>query len=134
MPVEASLSPAVLLYDDRCAVCCWIVFALLRGRGRYVVPIGFSNSDAPQWLANSPSARQSWHLIREHDVVSRGRVLAPLLRLAGRRYLARSVELMPSTLIDSAYRTISTRRATLAYLVPKRSRDGACAQLRTLAR
>ena len=112
----------IVLYDDDCGFCKWLLALLLRwdGAGR-LRPLALQRTEADELLAElTPEQRMaSWHLISPAgERRSAGAALAPLLRtLPAGQLPAAGLARVPG-LAECGYLLVAEHRSGLSRFVP----------------
>lgn len=121
------MSGVVLVYDDDCSFCRWLVSKLLawdrRGRIR---PVALQDEEADRIFAGMSHERKmdSWHLAVEGRIYSAGAAVAPLTRqLPGGKALAFAADLFPG-MTEWLYRLMAANRERLGKVL--RLGPGSC--------
>jgi predicted DCC family thiol-disulfide oxidoreductase YuxK len=113
---------AIVLYDDDCGFCRWVLGLLLAwDRGRRLWPAPIAGPVGERWLASMPEAQRlaSWHLVEEGGhVSSSGHGLAVVAGyLPGGTWLGRLLARAPRA-VERAYRFVADHRAAFSRFVP----------------
>lgn len=112
----------LILYDEDCSLCKWLLAGLLRwDRAVRLRPVALQRSEADELLADlaPPERMASWHLVSPTGVRdSGGAALPPLMRLlSGGRLAAAAFARFPR-LTDGGYRWVAGHRSQLSRLLP----------------
>jgi predicted DCC family thiol-disulfide oxidoreductase YuxK len=114
------MASAVLLYDDDCGLCRWMLGKVLAwDRARRIRPVPIESGEGASLLAglSQEERERSWHLVESGERHSAGQAFPPLFRLLpGGRPLARIAEVFPR-LTDRAYFLVADNRSQLGSLV-----------------
>jgi predicted DCC family thiol-disulfide oxidoreductase YuxK len=124
----------VVLYDDACGFCRWVLSGLLRlDRRRRLRPLALQDEAAGALLSDlGPDERMaSFHLVSPQGRrLSGGEGLPALLRLlSGGRAPAAALSRLPA-LSDRGYRWIAEHRSQLSRFVPRRAKLRAAERVR----
>ena len=120
------MARSLILYDDACGLCKWLLALLLRwDRRARLQPVALQAAEADELLADMTEERRmaSWHLIAPGgERYSAGAALPPLLRQlpGGRRPAAVFARFPRAT--DRGYRWVADHRTLLGKLVPARAK------------
>jgi predicted DCC family thiol-disulfide oxidoreductase YuxK len=134
MAASADEQRWVVLYDDGCGFCKWVLSGLLRlDRRRRLRPLALQGEEADPFLSDlGPEERvASFHLVSPQGRrLSGGEGLPALLRLlSGGRVPAAALARLPR-LSDRSYRWIAAHRVQLSRFVPRRAKHRAAERVR----
>jgi predicted DCC family thiol-disulfide oxidoreductase YuxK len=116
----------IVLYDDDCGFCKWLLAGLLRwDRGSRLRPLALQRPRADALLADlTPEQRMaSWHLISPGgERASAGQALPPLLRMLPGGGLPGAVFARFPRLTERGYRWVADHRSVLSKPIPDRAK------------
>jgi predicted DCC family thiol-disulfide oxidoreductase YuxK len=117
MPTEPTRH--AVLYDRDCGFCRWSLDKILAwDRRRQLTPVAIQSDEGQRLLGPIPPERRldSWHLVRDGQVLSAGAAAPPLLDLLpGGRPLAALLRRFPGA-TERTYRWVAEHRELLARL------------------
>ena len=119
----------LILYDDDCGLCKWLVqWFLLWDRRRVLRTLPIQSADADPLLGHMSEEERlaSWHLaLPDGSVHSAGAAFPPFLRLlpGGRPFAAACARFPGAT--DRAYRWVARNRTALSRPIPRRFKEKA---------
>lgn len=124
----------IVLYDDACGLCKWLLAWLLRfDRAERLRPVALQRPEAEALLVDlAPAARlESMHVVSPDGTRSSAGAALPALlrRLAGGRLPAAVLERFPR-LTGWGYRWVATHRIGISRFVPRRAKERAAARVR----
>jgi predicted DCC family thiol-disulfide oxidoreductase YuxK len=125
--VSAPRGPLLVLYDEECGFCVWVLAWLLRwDRARELQPVPIQSEDGARILADMPAGArlESWHLAdRDGRLLgSAGAAFAPLLDVLPAGSRPASLTRAAPRLSEDAYRWVADHRAALGQLVTARAK------------
>ena len=130
------MARALILYDDDCGLCQWLLAWFLRwDRAHNLEPIALQSSEADALLADlEPEQRMaSWHLVSGGERRSAGAAVPPLLRLLPGGGVLAALTARAPKLTERGYRWVAGHRSALGQLVPDRAKQRAAKRVRAHA-
>jgi predicted DCC family thiol-disulfide oxidoreductase YuxK len=103
----------VILYDDDCGFCRWLLTKILRwDRRRRLRVVALQDEEADVLLAgmSRESRIDSWHLVAEGRVYSAGAAVAPLMKALPGGWLPAALASMFPGITERLYRLLADRR------------------------
>jgi predicted DCC family thiol-disulfide oxidoreductase YuxK len=126
--LNGGMQRVVLLYDDDCGLCRWMLAKVLAwDRGTRVRPLPIESAEGAQLLPDLSEEERlrSWHLVAGSARYSAGAAFPPLLRLLpGGRPLAWIAGASPR-LTELAYFLVAGNRSRLGRLITAGAKERA---------